>query len=60
MARKQALNPGQLGTCNGGFPAKVIRMYSQGMVEVRLLNSNGLICIPVEDFEPSCASTKQP
>lgn len=34
--------PGQRVICNG-FPGSVVRMYSAGMVEVRL--SSGLVCV---------------
>jgi len=40
--------PGTKGTTSG-FPAVVIRMYSAGMVEVRV--PGGVTCIPVGDFK---------
>lgn len=52
----QLLNPGQTGTTSG-YPAKVIRRYSEGMYEVRV--PGGLVCIPAEDFVPDEADPVQ-
>jgi preprotein translocase subunit YajC len=47
MNNEQTFKPGQQVTANGGYPGRVVRMYSKGMVEVRL--ASGLVCVPVED-----------
>lgn len=41
--------PGQTVTCNG-YPGTVVRLYSEGMVEVRL--QSGLVCVPAN--APDC------
>lgn len=40
--------PGQKVTTSG-FPGRIVRMYSPGMVEVRL--ASGVCCVPVEDVK---------
>lgn len=47
-ARVAFFFPGQHVTTSG-FPGRVIRMYSAGMVEVRL--ASGVCCVPAEDVE---------
>jgi hypothetical protein len=47
------LHPGQRGTTSG-FPATVIRHYSDGMYEVRV--PGGVTCIPASDFIPETPS----
>lgn len=44
---ENTFKPGDKVTFNGGFHGTVIRMYSEGMVEIR--GESGSVCIPVED-----------